>query len=327
MKTCGNCSAGNADAAKFCNECGTALASKGGPGNQRQKGGDSHQRGRAVEDQTRRTAFDDQTRRSDQPAKQFEQTHRESQSSQGEFQSSDQFQTQTGQFQSPSPKVTARPPGLKYKVEDLKRIEERRKADIIFVLDCTSSMRGEIEAIKDAIMQFVDSIQSSGVRARVGLVKFRDRLNGERQRVLKFKGEALTTDAKAFRSAVSTLKAKGGGDEPESSLDALMLAVRQPFDVTANKVIVLVTDAPPHIPDKETKSIEEVAEAIRTASVRQLYLVIRTQEAKNQIYLKLLEGTRGMAFELGKGDDFRSRAADFQRTLMALGKTISSATR
>jgi hypothetical protein len=33
-----------------------------------------------------------------------------------------------------------------------------------------------------------------------------------------------------------------------------------------------------------------------------------------------------MAFELGKGDDFRSRAEHFKRTLMALGKTISAAT-
>jgi hypothetical protein len=34
-----------------------------------------------------------------------------------------------------------------------------------------------------------------------------------------------------------------------------------------------------------------------------------------------------MAFDLGKGDDFRSRAENFKRTLMSLGKTISTATR
>ena len=125
------------------------------------------------------------------------------------------------------------------------------------------------------------------------------------------------------------MRAAGGGDEPESSLDAILLALRQPFAPGANKVIVLVTDAPPHVPDREARSVEEVSAALRAAGVQQLYLVIRTQDAQSQLYLKLFEGagTRGLAFELGRGDDFRSRADDFRRTLMSLGKTISSATR
>jgi len=56
-------------------------------------------------------------------------------------------------------------------------------------------------------------------------------------------------------------------------------------------------------------------------------VVMRTNDPNSQVYLKFLEGTRGVAFELGTGNDFRSRAEDFKRTLMALGKTISAATR
>jgi hypothetical protein len=119
----------------------------------------------------------------------------------------------------------------------------------------------------------------------------------------------------------------GGGDEPESSLDAIMFALRQPFNPEGNKVIVLVTDAPPHIPDKDTKSIDQVVNEIARLQINQVYLVCPTQDPRNQVYLKLLEKTRGMAFELGKGDDFRQRSQDFQKTLMALGKTISSATK
>lgn len=62
--------------------------------------------------------------------------------------------------------------------------------------------------------------------------------------------------------------------------------------------------------------------------VQQLYLVIRTQDPRSQVYLKLREGRKsGLAFELGRGDDIRKRADHFKKTLMALGKTISSATR
>lgn len=206
-------------------------------------------------------------------------------------------------------------------------LEGKRKADVMFVLDCTGSMRGEIDAIKDAIADFSDTIETDGVRVRVGLVEFRDRLIGEEHRVLLFGGQPFTNNPKEFRSQVSSLKATGGGDDPESSLDAVMLALRQPFAPDSNKVIVLVTDAPPHIPDKETKTIEEVNEAIRSIGIQQFYLVIRTEQSNSQVYLKLLTQVRGSAFELGKGDDFRSRAEDFKRTLMSLGKTISSATR
>jgi len=202
-----------------------------------------------------------------------------------------------------------------------------RKADVLFVLDCTGSMQGEIDAVKDAITDFADSIESEGVRARVGLIAFRDRLVGEEAEVLTFDGEPFTDDAAAFRRGVTRLYAGGGLDEPESSLDAMMLAVRQPFAPDASKVIVLVTDAPPHVPDLEVESVEEVAEAIRAAGIDQVYLVVRTQDPQSQIYLKLLERSRGMAFELGEGDDFRSRAENFKRTLTQMGKTISTATR
>jgi Mg-chelatase subunit ChlD len=197
----------------------------------------------------------------------------------------------------------------------------------MFVLDCTGSMQGEIDAIRDAILAFADSIRSEGVRARVGLIAFRDRLIGEEARVLMFGGEPFTDDPVAFRREVSSLSASGGGDAPESSLDALQLALRQPFAPDSNKVIVLVTDAPPHVPDKDVRSVEDLTSALQAAGVSQLYLVISTKDGPSQVYLKLLEGIKGLAFDLGSGNDFRSRAEHFKRTLMSLGKTISQSTR
>jgi hypothetical protein len=81
------------------------------------------------------------------------------------------------------------------------------------------------------------------------------------------------------------------------------------------------------VPDKEARSIEQVAEAVRAAQVSQFYLVIPVTVPENMVYLRLCEGTRSVAFDLGKGDDFRGRAEHFKRTLMSLGKTISAATR
>jgi hypothetical protein len=217
-------------------------------------------------------------------------------------------------------------PDMSAKLAAIASQQSKRTADILFVLDCTSSMQGEIDAIQDAIIAVADTISTEGVRARVGLIEFRDRLIDEEHRVLTFNGEVFTNDPNGFRQQVSALKATGGGDEPESSLDALLLASRQPFAPDAQKVIVLITDAPPHIPDKEAKSIDEVLTALNHAKISQFYPIIRTQSRSSEVYLQLYQGRKGLAFDLGKGDDFRERAEHFKRTLMALGKTISSAT-
>ena len=321
MKICHSCGASNTDAAKFCVECGVALTSISIP--QKQDIAPTNDRFQSNSSRIPPTM---------QPASAVPPTiipptiqpapavpptiipPTTQQQSQG--QKPPQYNT-TINAQSAIEAVQGR----------LQQLQAKRQADIMFVLDCTESMDGEIEAIKDAIIDFANSIESEGVRARVGLVEFRDRLCNEEQRVLTFKGEVFTNDTAAFRREVAKLKAIGGGDWPESSLDGIMLALRQPFTSTGSKVIVLVTDAPPHIPDKETQSIEEVVKAIRDRQIDQIYLVMRTRDPHSQVYLKLLEATRGLAFELGKGDDFRKRAEDFKRTLMALGKTISQATR
>lgn len=208
-----------------------------------------------------------------------------------------------------------------------KQLYIQRKVDIMFVLDCTGSMQGEIDAVRDVIIDFVESIESQSVCTRMGLIEFRDCKIQEEQRVIQFNGQPFTNDPHLFRQEISSLKAQGGGDEPESSLDAMMLALNQPFDPDASRVLVLITDAPPHIPDCETQTIEEVMHRIKQVKIDQIYLVMRTQDHRNHIYLKLLEVvTRGLAFDIGQGDDFRKRSANFKQTLMALGNSISLST-
>ncbi len=213
-----------------------------------------------------------------------------------------------------------------------RRLEGRRKADILFVLDCTASMKPELTVMKEAILSFTDTVVNAGVETRVGLIAFRDRHPqgahpGEEALVMDFGGTPFTKDPEQFRQVVQPLTAGGGGDLEESSLDAILLALRQPFAPDADKVIVLVTDAPPKIPDVEAQSVAQVSAAIQQAGVRQMYLVIRVQEKANNAYLQLLERTDGLAFDLGYGDDFSARAENFKRTLLQLGKTISKGTR
>ncbi|BAU13202.1 hypothetical protein LEP3755_37410 [Leptolyngbya sp. NIES-3755] len=337
MKTCVHCGATNPDAANFCLDCGKAIHSSSMQQNQIPQ--TVMPQSRMAPDQSNSTIIDVP----------------QSNSTIIDVPNQDQQVPHQGQVPKQAPAPTLIPQSRKPQVPDTiaapsnatipdakspnyvdpqqfqalyqKVIQNQRKADILFVLDCTGSMQGEIDAVRDAITSFADTIQSQSVRARVGLIEFRDRLIGEEQRVLLFEGEPFTSNPTLFREQVGKLRASGGGDEPESSLDAVLLALDQPFDPTANKVIVLVTDAPPHLPDVTVQSIDQVVQKMREITVDQFYVVMKTSDQRSQVYLRLLEGRRGLAFEIGSGDDFRTRAEDFKRTLMALGKTISTATR
>ena len=49
-------------------------------------------------------------------------------------------------------------------------LDRKRQADIMFVLDCTGSMQGEIDGIKETIMEFADTIEKDRVQVRLGLI-------------------------------------------------------------------------------------------------------------------------------------------------------------
>lgn len=287
MKICNRCSAANPDSAKFCSECGARIGSE---------------------------RFDPPLESPMSPEALLESPHREPT---GSGAATDDAHPDPPAGRPNTDLEPDRDAGESW------RRRTHRRVDIMFVLDCTESMAGEINAIRDVIVSFVEMIEAEGIGVRVGLIEFRDRLCDEEHRVFLFDDDPFTSNAAIFRSAIKSVRAYGGGDFPESSLDALMLAVRQPFSPGAQKVIVLVTDAPPHIPDRDTQTIDEVCDALQAAGVKHLYIIFQTSDPASQVYLELLGRTRGLAWNLGAGSNFRARADAFKRALLTLGGTIS----
>jgi len=203
-----------------------------------------------------------------------------------------------------------------------------KEADIMFVFDCTGSMGGEIRAMQDAIIDFSSTVITEGLNIRLGLIEFRDRTIGEEIKLHKFTDGVFTKKIKEFQKATDTLSPTGGGPEPESSPDALMLALDQSFRDCPNKTIVLITDASPRIPDKDTKNYpDEVINKMKSKNINQYYIVTMLQSPRCHIHLQVLEGVQkyggdGLAFELSKKDT--ERAEHFKKVLRGLAKSISS---
>jgi hypothetical protein len=119
--------------------------------------------------------------------------------------------------------------------------------EVAFVLDTTGSMGGLIEGAKRKIWSIATAIVDSNPDAdiRMGLVAYRDIGDDYVTRTFD-----LTTDIQDLYARLLELKARGGGDWPESVNEALDVAVnklRWTEGSDARRIVFLVGDAPPHM--------------------------------------------------------------------------------
>jgi Ca-activated chloride channel homolog len=191
--------------------------------------------------------------------------------------------------------------------------------DVMFVLDTTSSMQPAIDGVRRGIIDFAQELSNRNLDARVGLIAYGDEFQGQEPRVLRFGDEPFTGDYPAFREQVGRLRADGGGDIPESTLDALALAAEQPFRPRATKVLLLITDAPPKVPDRSVRSVEEVGRALKAAGIDQLHLVC-TPWSRDLSYGALQRWVAGEFFEL---KDSSRGETEFSSVLPKIGTRIA----
>lgn len=117
------------------------------------------------------------------------------------------------------------------------------QADIVFVIDTTGSMSGAINNVVSNIDGFVDELQASSVKANFALVDFKDITCSEETQLIMNGATPWFDDVTAFKSKINSLYVTGGGDGPETPIDALGMAEQLTFRQNANKFIILVTDA------------------------------------------------------------------------------------
>ncbi|TFK19603.1 hypothetical protein FA15DRAFT_167582 [Coprinopsis marcescibilis] len=135
-----------------------------------------------------------------------------------------------------------------------------KSLDIVFVQDSTGSQGSYISSARRAIQDICKKVSASPILAqatsptstaaasnpalRFGLVAFRDHPPQDRSWVTKNFG--FTSDVEQMRKNLGTLVASGGGDGPEASTAGLAEALNMPWKEGAVKIVVLITDAPPH---------------------------------------------------------------------------------
>ncbi|MFP4459935.1 MAG: T9SS type A sorting domain-containing protein [Candidatus Zixiibacteriota bacterium] len=223
--------------------------------------------------------------------------------------------------------------------------------DIVFAIDSTGSMGGELTDVKSTINAFADAMVAEGYDYAFGGVTFGDGCN-----VWDFDESTpdvndLTTSVTEFRTLLDPCNASGGADGPETSLDAIYQAINdynwRPFAV---HIVIMFTDIGtcafdhPDYPtsscccDEETEiTSTEVLDAVLTSGTYVYSLFperVRTSYTWSyNRYVGLASATGGETYDLDEGfatifDDVITHFADFANITIELtntsGETIDS---
>ena len=153
------------------------------------------------------------------------------------------------------------------------RAKTKGVADIVFLIDVSGSMAPVIDALRANIETFIDSLSKGDANNapavkdwRGKVVGYRDIESAEAEGLPWIEDNPFVRDAVALKAQLAALRANGGGDEPESLLDALYTIAtmeaspkgaqgeeptRWRYRSEAARVVVVFTDAS----FKETMSV------------------------------------------------------------------------
>lgn len=169
------------------------------------------------------------------------------------------------------------------------------QADIVFIIDTTGSMSGEINNVKNNVGYFVDALKEKGISAGLALVEYRDiEEDGyDTTRVHKNGTSNWFYDMDAYKNKIaSSLYANGGGDTPESVVDALETARLLDMRASAGKIFILVTDANYKVGNRYgIPSMAAEIELLKNAGVN---CSVVTGSGNKSTYYDLYNGTDGI---------------------------------
>jgi len=170
------------------------------------------------------------------------------------------------------------------------RINQKKPVDFVFVLDVTGTMGGYIEGIRKHLQRFTEVLQRRGIDYRLSLVLFTDVVE---------KTYPFTRNVQEFLSYLQNLTAAGGLDEKENALEAMAAAIHLPLRDSAERVIVLITDAPYHQKGEYGAgttqfTTQSIIELLKRKHIR----VFCITQPKLKEYWQIARETRGAVFDI-----------------------------
>jgi Mg-chelatase subunit ChlD len=163
----------------------------------------------------------------------------------------------TGGFSGLVNAETAVENALLTQTESVNRVVKRRVddgLDLCFVIDTTGSMGDDIQNAKDNMSSILETVTAKSENFRVAIIDYRDfpdRTYDSNDYPAKLH-LGFSSDKDLINASINGLELGYGGDEPETVYSGLMLAADQDWRRDAQKVIIVLGDAPPLDPEPNT---------------------------------------------------------------------------
>lgn len=221
--------------------------------------------------------------------------------------------------------------------------------DIVFLLDASGSMSECIRAVTGNIATFVDTLSTPDANGGVLIKDWRIRVLGYRDKdtdgALWWVDNPFSFDIATVKAQLDALEARGGGDEPESLLDAMYNLTQWPVaekgatpspagwrsTSDAARVVVIFTDASckPTFRDA-TGSEGAIPDLINLYHQKKIKVVLYAPESPNYADLSMMSGLEWEPVgQLGDNPvqalkDYTSDQDHFRKVMEALAKTVTA---
>jgi hypothetical protein len=190
----------------------------------------------------------------------------------------------------------------------------RARADLVFVIDTTGSMNDKIDGLIESCQSFVDKLAAKHIDWAAAVVGFGD---------LTVEGDRIV--ATPFSSSAERVKAllrglprySGGGNEGESSLEALQAALDQPgYRPDAMKVFVLITDEP--------ALQKKLRPATMSGRLREAGAIAFVLSPNIKYFRSMAIDTGGQWWNVDSGGDFSQILAVFDKIATKVAATVAA---
>jgi len=132
--------------------------------------------------------------------------------------------------------------------------------DLVFLIDTTGSMSGEIREAKERVRQLTEALRTArpGERVRVGVVAYKDKKDAYLTKV-----SPLSDSVDVSYQFLAALTADGGGDTPEdvlAGLEAALRGLQWDLGPDTERQVFIIADAPAHLDYPDRPSPESLIE-------------------------------------------------------------------
>ena len=197
-------------------------------------------------------------------------------------------------------------------------ISTGEKVDISFLIDATGSMSGDIRSVKDNIASFSEKLINAGMDIRFSIIEYRDITCGEQTVIHTFSGSKWTSSLSSITSELGTIYATGGGDTPETVIDALGAVASSSMNwrSDAHKYALVFTDA--DYKNNNTYGYSDLAEVTNVLYRNKIHTSVVTSSEYQSTYFTLYNTTGGTCASL---------SSSYSSTMNSLAENIIDVTK